>query len=77
MGPIPRVGVVAYHYGIRIMAMSIIIMLTFKTSLSILFIWHFDRIAAISETKVMGWMCVTTLVSTVGHIIKEAITRNS
>ena len=57
--------------------MSIITMLTFKTSLNILFIRHFDRMAAISETKVMAWMCVTTLVSTVAHIIEEAITRNS
>ena len=33
--------------------------------------------AAISETKVMTWMFATTLVSTLGHLIEEAVTRNS
>ena len=57
--------------------MSMINMLIFKTSLNILFILDFNRMAAISETKVMAWMFVTTLVSTVGHLIEEAVTRNS
>ena len=77
LGPFTRDGIAAYHYGVRIMTISIINMLTLKTSLNILFIRDFDRMAAISETKVMAWMCVTTLVSTVAHIIEEAITRNS
>ena len=77
LGPFTRAGVVAYHYGVRIMTMSIINMLTFKISLNILFIRDFDQMAAISETKVMAWMFVTTFVWTVGHLIEETVTMNS
>ena len=77
LGPFNRAGVVAYHYGVRIVTVSIINMLIFKTILNILFIWDFDQMAAISETKVMAWMFVTTLVSNVGHLIEEVVTRNS
>ena len=77
MGPFTRAGVVAYHYGVRIMTMSMINMLIFKTSINILFIWDFNRMAAISERKVMAWMLVTTLVSTLAHLIEEAVTRNT
>ena len=77
LGPFNRAGVVAYHYGVRITTIFIINMLSFKTSLNILFIWDFDRMAAISETKVMAWMFVTTLVSTLAHLLEEAVTRNT
>ena len=77
LGPFTRAGVVAYHYGFRITIIFPLNMLTFKTSLNILFIQDFDRMAAISETKVMASMVATTLVSTVGHLIEEAMTRNS
>ena len=71
MGPFTYGGVVAFHYGVRIKTMSIIVILTFKTGLNILFIWDFDRIASIPELKVMAFMFVSTLVSTAAQIIDD------
>ena len=77
LGPFSYAGVVAYHYGFRTTMVSILNMLTFKTGLNILFIWDFNRVANISEKRVMTWMFLTTSISTLAHLFEEAITRDN
>ena len=77
LGPFSYAGVVAYHYSRRLWTMSIINMLTFKTGLNVLFIWDFNRMANISEKKVMTWMFLTTSISTLANLLEEALTRDN
>ena len=76
LGPFTYAGVVAVHYGSRFTVVSILHMHTFKTGLKTLFIIDFDRMAAVSEKKVMVCMWVFTSICTLAHLAQEAITRN-
>jgi hypothetical protein len=76
LGPFSYAGVVAFHYGTRAWVVSNLHMLTFKTGLNTLFIMDFDRMAAVSEKKVMVCMCVVTSIGTLAHLAGEVITRN-
>jgi hypothetical protein len=76
LGPFTYAGVVAFHYGIRVHTVSLLFMLTFKTGLNTLFILDFNRMAAVSEKKVMVWMCLSTSTCTLAHMAQEALTRN-
>jgi hypothetical protein len=55
---------------------SFITMLTFKTVLNICFLIDFDKMAAVSERKVMVVMGLFTSVTTLAHLAEEVVTRN-
>ena len=76
LGPFTNAGVVAFHYGTRVTFVSFITMLTFKTVLNICFLIDFDKMAAVSERKVMVVMGVFTSVTTLAHLAEEVVTRN-
>jgi hypothetical protein len=75
-GPFTHAGVVAFHYVTRADTVSLLHMLTFQTGLKTLFILDFNRMAAVSEKKVMIWMCVSTSTITLLHLALEVVTRN-
>ena len=75
LGPFTNAGVVAFHYASRVTFVSFITMLTYKTVLNICFLIDFDKMAAVSEKKVMVVMGVFTSVTTLAHLAEEAVTR--
>jgi hypothetical protein len=76
-GPFTLFGVVAYHYGMRVTTVFLLIMLTFNRVITTLFIHDFQRMAAVPESTVMVWMAVVTMICTVAHAIQEAVVRDS
>jgi hypothetical protein len=76
LGPFTYEGVVAFHYGMRISVVSTLHMHAYKLGLSTLFILDFDRMVAVSETKVRVCMFVFTSFCTLVHLAQEAVTRN-
>ena len=75
-GPFPYVGVVLFHYGSRIILVSLLTMLTFKIVIKSLFIMDFDRMAMIEEkTMLKGMAAFTTLVTGL-HVGMEVFLRN-
>ena len=75
-GPTSYFGVIAYHYLQRIAMMSFMTMLTFKIVVKTMFILDFDRMAMVSEKKMIMCMTVTTTIFTLAHISAEALLRN-
>ena len=53
-------GVVAFHYGARVLVVSFLTMLTLKTVVKMFFVVDFDRKSAVPERKVMIWMGVVS-----------------
>jgi hypothetical protein len=76
-GPFTLFGVVAYHYGLRVTIVSLLVMLTFNRVITTLFIHDFQRMAAVAENTVMICMAVVTMICTVAHVIQEAVVRDS
>ena len=75
-GPFPLFGAVALHYGNRILSVSFLTMLFFKTIVHTLFVIDFDRMATIGETGMIIGMGVCTFTFTVAHVAMEALLRN-
>ena len=69
-GPFPLYGVVAFHYGLRVTTVSIIIMLTFNRIISALFIIDFKRMAAIPERHVIICLGAVTFIFTLAHVVQ-------
>ena len=66
-------GVVAFHYGARVLVVSFLTRLTFKTVFNTFFVVDFDRMSAVPERKVMILMGGVTSVCTLAYL--EAVTR--
>ena len=73
-GPFGYLGVVAFHYAIRIV--SFLTMVTFNRVLKALFIYDFHRLSLIPEQRVMIVFGVVTAISSVIHFILEWVTRH-
>ena len=76
-GPFSYNGVVAFHYGSRLLVVSFLTMLSFKTVVNTLFVVDFDWMSGLAERKVMIWMGAVTSVSTLMHVLDEAVTRKA
>ena len=75
-GPLPSFAAVAFHYGIRIILVTLLTMLTFKIIVKILFILDFDRMTMIPESTIMCFLCACTTFSIVSHVALEVLLRN-
>ena len=71
VGPFAYAGVVVVHYWTRITIVSFVIMLTFKTILTTLFILDFNRMATIPEKRVIYCMRMVTFFFTMAHLVHE------
>ena len=76
-GPFSYNGVVAFHYVTRVLVVSFLTMLSFKTVVNTFFIVDFDRMSAVAEKKVMIWMGAVTAICTLTHVVEEAVTRQA
>ena len=74
--PLPYLGIVAYHYLWRITMVSFMTMLTFKIVVKTLFILDFERMAMVSEQRMMMSMGAITTIIIVIHLAAEALLRN-
>lgn len=75
-GPFNVVGLVFMHYLSRIIVLSFLSMLTFKTILKTCFVANFDAMSLIAEHKVLFWMGVLTASSTILQIVLEISIRH-
>ena len=75
-GPLPLFGAVAFHYGKRILGVSFLTMLSFKTIVHTLFVIDFDRMATMGETGMIIGLGLTTSTFTLAHVAMEALLRN-
>ena len=76
IGPVSYLGIVAYHYIFRLSMVSFMTMLTFKIVVKTLFILDFERMAMVSEQRMMAVMGVFTTILIVIHSAAEAWLRN-
>ena len=76
IGPVSYLGIVAYHYIFRLSMVSFMTMLTFKIVVKTLFILDFERMAMVSEQRMMTAMGVFTTILIVIHSAAEAWLRN-
>ena len=75
-GPFPSFGAVAFHYGIRIIFVTLLTMLTFKIVVKALFILDFDRMTMIPENTIMCLLYACTTMASVSHVALEVLLRN-
>ena len=57
--------------------MSFLTMLTFSKVIKTLFIWDFQRVAAIEEKTILRCMGLVTLICTTAHLGEEYLSRSS
>ena len=75
-GPLPSFGAVAFHYGVRIILVTILTMLTFKIIVQVLLILDFDKMTMIPENTMMSLLGATTAIAIVCHVALEILLRN-
>ena len=77
VGPFTNAGVVFLHYWVRIMLVSFLNMLTFKTILTTLFILDFNRMTLIPEKSVINFMWMITTIFTLANLGLEITLRQT